>query len=325
MMLRAGPAVRCMRIQLMGCSAIRKEENVKEVSDGFLIEEIKKRLAERKKTLNDFADANRELEIVNEKLRQSESLKSNFLSNIRNEINNPLTVILGMSRQLSKGIPDEKSARTAAELIYKEAFELEFKMVNIFTAAEIEAGEASVNVSHTDINGLIWSLMDSFHHQATDKKIAVECSVEAPKPGAVLFFNTDPEKLSCILSNLLSNAIEYGQEGGRVQVFAKKDGPLLRLSVLDTGIGIEEKDRDRIFDRFTQLDTGAMRKHKGQGLGLSIVKALTDMLGGDVTVSSSPGKGCNFTLTLNELGTGDEIRDLSEDGNERIFDGAQQY
>ncbi len=298
---------------------------MKDVSDGFLIEEIKKRLMERKRALRDFAETTRELEMVNEKLRQSESLKSNFLSNIRNEINNPLTVILGMSRQLSKGITDQKASKTAVEMIYKEAFDLEFKMENIFTAAEIEAGEASVNIAHTDIGGLAWSQLDSFHHQAADKKITMECTVDAPAAGETLYFNTDPEKLSCILSNLLANAIEFSNEGGKVQILVRREGPRLVLSVIDTGIGIEEKDRDRIFDRFTQLDSGSTRKHKGQGLGLSIAKALTEMLDGKINLFSSPGRGCNFTLILNELGTGDEIRDLSEDGNERIFDGAQQY
>ena len=127
-----------------------------------------------------------------------------------------------------------------------------------------------------------------------------------------------------MLSNLLANAIEYSREGGKVLLTTGKTGEQLIISVKDEGIGIAEKDRERIFDRFSQLDTGRSKQHKGQGLGLSITKALADMLDGKVLFSSVPGKGCVFTLTLHEVDD-EKVTDLSDDSNEYIFDGAKKF
>ncbi len=111
------------------------------IKDDDLLEELKKRFLDNKKALRDMVVMNEKIEKLNAKLAESEKLKTNFLSNIRNEINNPLTAILGMARQLASPVPDQQTRQAMAETIYHEAFDLDFQLRNIFAAAELESGE----------------------------------------------------------------------------------------------------------------------------------------------------------------------------------------
>ena len=111
-------------------------------------------------------------------------------------------------------------------------------------------------------------------------------------------FVTDGEKLRIIAANLIANAIEFSHAGGCVEVRTEMQENALILAVKDQGIGIQESDRGRVFERFRQLDTGPMRNHPGQGLGLSVVKALVEFLDGWITVASAPGEGSLFTCSL---------------------------
>jgi len=290
-----------------------------------LIQEITRRFAENKNALHDLLVVTRKLENMNEKLRQAEALKSDFLSNIRHEINNPLTVVLGMSRQLCSKTLDLQTSAMIGEMIHQEAFELDFQLKNIFMAAEIEAGECLLGISSTDIKNLICNIMDSFKNKAAAKKVTVtiECAYE--KPEEQLFFTTDPEKFSCILANLLSNAIEYSREEGHVHITVRKKNNELVLTVRDEGSGISEEDRNKIFDRFTQLETGGKKHHKGHGLGLSITRALVEMLDGNIRIESMPGHGCTFIVSIRALSDPEMTEDISEDSNEYIFKGTQQF
>jgi signal transduction histidine kinase len=99
----------------------------------------------------------------------------------------------------------------------------------------------------------------------------------------------------------------------------------LNIAITDEGIGIPEADRKKVFDRFVQLDRGVRKRHKGHGLGLSITKALVEMLDGSVTLSGAEGQGSVFTVSIAELGTGQAVDVTSEDGNEFIFEGGTQF
>lgn len=296
---------------------------MRELSDDDLLKELKRRFVE-KNAFHDLQVMTKKLEQVNEKLRQSESLKTNFLSNIRNEINNPLSVILGMSKQLTGITTDPRMVERLAEMIYREAFELDFQLNNIFVAAELEAGEASVGLSRTNVDGLIRNLIDSFEQRAAEKGIDLSMAAIPTDLAEGFYFNTDPEKLYRILANLLANAIEFSPEQKPVRIAAEKDGAQLLVSIHDEGAGIPEKDRERIFDRFTQLDMGTTKRHRGHGLGLSVAKALADMLGGTITLSCPPHGGCVFTLALQEA-DGEPSNDFSEAGNVFVFDEMKKF
>lgn len=294
---------------------------MEKIDDGMLLEELKKRFEENRIAVSNLRAMTQNLEAVNEKLRQSESLKSDFLSNIRNEINNPLMSIMGMAKQIVDRKADAETARAMAGTIYHEAFDLDFQLRNIFAAAELEAGESTVSVAQVDVATLIRGQIAVFGHKASEKRLAV---VFEPVEGD-LTFRTDPDKLQKALANLLANAIEFNLDGKRVTIRAWRAGGRLNISITDEGIGIPETDRKKVFDRFVQLDTGARKRHKGHGLGLSITRALVEMLDGTVTLTGSEGRGCVFTVSIAELGSDRTVDVTSGDGNEFIFDGGTQF
>ena len=111
-------------------------------------------------------------------------------------------------------------------------------------------------------------------------------------------FPTDAQKLELIVVNLLANAVEFNVPGGRVDISASVDDRGLEIAIADTGPGIAAADREAIFDRFRQLDTGTTKEHRGHGLGLSIGWALAELLGGTIDVDSRPGAGSRFVLVL---------------------------
>ena len=128
-------------------------------------------------------------------------------------------------------------------------------------------------------------------------------------------FRTDPEKLRLILSNLMSNAIEFSRERGIIELQAKRDGNMLVFSVRDYGIGFSMESETIVFERFRQLDTGARRRHRGHGLGLSITKDLVDLFGGTISVVSAHDKGSVFSVSVPEAEQTEGIDTFSDDGN----------
>ncbi|MBF0456806.1 MAG: HAMP domain-containing histidine kinase [Nitrospirae bacterium] len=286
-----------------------------------LIEELKGRFQENEDALYDLKVMTKNLVKINKKLEDSEAIKSNFLSNIRNEINNPLTSILGLSGQLLLSAESDcDSVKSMLSLIHEEAFHLDFQIKNIFEAAEIESGETSLGVSVVDVIALSNNIIASFRHFAESKNIKVEMVYDwLGQDQGEVFFKSDPEKLSIIISNLLSNAIEFTNEGGEVEIKMWIDAGVLKIDAKDNGIGIDSADFEVIFDRFKQLETGSTKTHRGHGLGLSITKAVVELLAGGITVSSTKGVGSVFSVAVPEA-EGPEMDGFSSDGNEFIFD-----
>jgi signal transduction histidine kinase len=292
------------------------------IKDKDLMTELRKRFEEKDRALHDLRIATKNLEDLNQKLRESEAMKSNFLSNIRNEINNPLSSIIGLSKTLSLGRElSEKDVATMANMIHMEAFYLDHQLRNIFAAADIEAGETKLTISHVDIVALINNTVESFRQSMREKKLKMKfkhASLDGNKEGAD--FQTDPEKVQLIFSNLLSNAIEFSKKGGVIEVHAQKKGERLSISIKDQGIGIKKSDQKIIFDRFRQIDTGTQKSHRGHGLGLSIAKALVELLKGNVSVSSAKNKGSTFAFSIAGSDIDTDADTFSEFGNVYIFE-----
>lgn len=297
---------------------------MKEMNDNELLGELTKRFQDNKKALHDMKVMNEKIEKLNVKLAESERLKTNFLSNIRNEINNPLTSILGLARQLAGPGKDEKTREMIAGMIYNEAFELDYQLRNIFVAAELEAGEAAMNSAQVDVPTLVQHVITSFQHKSREKTLEISLSTGGrEKDQGALIFRTDPEKLRLAVANLLGNAIEFSDPGKKIEIETKRDKEHLLISVADQGVGIKEQDMPRLFERFRQLDQGTAKKHKGHGLGLSVTKAIVDMLGGKVSVSQRPAGGSIFQVAVPEAAEGGDV--FSGDGNEFIFETGNKF
>lgn len=286
------------------------------LTDEALIQVLSKRFAQSRKAFSDLTVVNRKLMEMNRRLEESESLKSNFLSNIRNEINNPLNCIAGLAGELAALPGVSEQVLTFASTICSEANALDFQLRNIFVAAELEAGLVGPYPCSTDVVSVVEFVIEFFSHGAARKGVSIELQ-NADQPARI---STDAEKLQVIVSNLLANAIEFSPQGSvvKISVHIDEEGKL-HLSVQDYGRGIAEKDIGKIFDRFVQLETGATRSHAGHGLGLSITKALIDLLQGTITVESSPGNGAVFSVTIPPISITDDVRSFAEGGNLFIF------
>lgn len=289
------------------------------MNDEELIQDLSNRFAQSRKAFSDLSVVNRKLLEMNEKLERSESLKSNFLSNIRNEINNPLNAIIGLAGELAVICAGNEEITSISSMIGAEANNLDFQLRNIFIAAELEAGEISPRCVKVDICSALRNLVDSFLHCSAKKNVSLVLSPSAVNNAFTVAI--DLEKFQVIVSNLLANAIEYSLADSTVEISYSVAGDgCLHVSVHDHGVGIAPEDQQRIFDRFVQLETGTTRSHMGHGLGLSITKALVDLMQGSISLSSDSGQGTIFTIILPPCSIMDDENSFSEFGNLFLFD-----
>lgn len=282
-----------------------------------LVEHLQEQIEINRKALYDLQEVTRKLESMNQKLQESEELKSHFLSNIRNEINNPLTAIMGLSNRLFNGATPA-NLPVIARMIYEEAFSLDFQLQNIFAAAELEAGEITPDWAQVDIASLIKGIFDLLEPAIAHKRLIV-----APHFPVSLPFVTDARKLHLIIINLLANAVEYSPEGGTIEVRVDLAREHLHIQVRDCGPGIPSAQQQTIFDRFRQLQSGPTKGHRGHGLGLSIVSALAEFLGGSIDLESAPEKGSLFRLLIPR--PQDQTDVIAPEGNMFFFGEGERF
>lgn len=254
----------------------------------------------------------RSLHTVNEKLCDSERLKGHFISNITNEIINPFASILALSdniQHLKEG--EISSAHRMADLIFEEAFHLDFQLQNIFAAAQIEAGKDELKIASFNLKDFNEYLHEYFSDQLQKKNIKLSISFTSePESEDPFRFTSDREKLDLIVKNLISNSIKFSYDNSTIDVEYIYGKGVLSIEVSDYGKGIHPEDRKAIFDRFKQLDEKINSINTGHGLGLSIVLAYTEMLGGNVSLNDNFNEGTRITISIPESNDTDEWDDL---------------
>ncbi len=259
-----------------------------------------------------------ELAQANMALFEMNRIKSDFLATMSHELRTPLNSIIGFSEVLSSsdGL-NERQKRYAGNI--QHSGKMLLGMINdILDLAKIESGKMEVRVEDFSIRDVCEGLTNLVRPIAEKKDLDLRCRLDE----AIPLLHQDAGKFRQILYNLLSNAIKFTPDGGRVTLSAQVDGRQLVLAVEDTGIGVAEEDRDRIFEKFRQAVTGGQgsvltREHQGTGLGLSIVRELAKLLGGDVELESQVGKGSTFTVRLPLQLAGSRKFDVAV-GDERI-------
>lgn len=275
------------------------------------MESYKVQIAQLKK---DNEELVKNLYDVNEKLRDSERLKGHFISNITNEIVNPFTSVLALSeniKQLKEG--EISKAHHMAELIFDEAFHLDFQLKNIFAAALIEAGKDEIKYSAIVLNELIDHISQYFKPMLDRKRIQLSASFTSyPATEQPIVFTSDRDKMELILKNLISNSIKYSPEDSVIEIDYSLMSGDLHLEVTDQGKGINPEDQKIIFDRFKQLDEKINSINTGHGLGLSIVQAYADMLGGEVSLNNNIEKGTNVVVFIPKGTHASEWDDLDD-------------
>ncbi|MBN1591415.1 MAG: HAMP domain-containing histidine kinase [Pirellulales bacterium] len=242
-----------------------------------------------------------ELAQANMQLYEMNRLKSDFLATMSHELRTPLNSILGFSDVLVAIESLSEKQRRYVENIQKSGRTL-LEMINdILDLAKMESGRFDVRPSSFTIEQIIGAQCDMARPLAERKNIDLEMEVQ---PGLPLL-HQDQARVQQILNNLLSNAIKFTPEGGRIKVSAgRNDADQLVLQVADTGVGIAAEELDTIFQKFRQggnalTDGDAItREYSGSGLGLSIVRELCKLLGGEITAESQLGQGSVFTVHL---------------------------
>ena len=258
----------------------------------------------------------RNLYKVNEKLRDSEKLKGHFISNITNEIVNPFASVLALAeniRELKEGEIDY--AHRLADLIYEEAFHLDFQLKNIFAAALIEAGKEEPKLTQISINELSVNIGQYFKSQL--KKNDITLSIEVDHANKLVsdvpaLFISDKAKLEMIVKNLISNAIKYSPSQSVINLDFVLGNGTLAIEVSDHGKGINHDDRKVVFDRFKQLDEKINSINTGHGLGLSIVQAYAELLGGKVSMNDNFEGGVRIMVTIPESSGTEDWDDLED-------------
>lgn len=277
-------------------------------SDEELLIELEKKLREYRNSIVEQKELAGELVSTNRKLVESENLKSHFISNITNEIINPFSSILGLSKSILM-VKDRNWDKVInmARMIHSEAFGLDFQLRNIFAAARIEAGDLFIEASEINLSDLINNICETFRNEADRKNIQIELIPNH----SVMTFISDEEKLRLIIANLLSNAIKYSLHNEQIVLISDFSGKDLIITVRDNGIGINKSDRDEIFDRFKRIDDQISSLNIGQGLGLSIVKSLVELLGGSVQVKSELNIGTEFIVSIPQSEGKTSVYDIS--------------
>ncbi|MFC7680982.1 two-component system histidine kinase PnpS [Paenibacillus sp. GCM10028914] len=231
-------------------------------------------------------------------IRRLEGMRSEFVANVSHELKTPLAAVKGFAETLLGGVEDEKTSRSFLQIIYDESERLNRLIRDILELSKIESKRIATEYSPIHLSTFFESLIE-FMKPAADKK-QISLLTQVPEE---LFMEGDEDKLRQIFTNLLSNAINYTQEGGRVQLIVrekqvKEHGDTVEFIVQDSGIGIPKKDLPRIFERFYRVNKSRSRSSGGTGLGLSIVKHLVDLHHGSIKVESELGLGSSFIIEL---------------------------
>jgi len=234
--------------------------------------------------------------------RQAESAsasKSEFLANMSHEIRTPMTAILGFADLLASEGDRGKAPRQRIEYIdtIRRNGEHLLSIINdILDLSKIEAGRMSVERVSTSPAALVHDVLSLMDVKAQSKSLRLTADFLTPIPATI---QSDTLRLRQILMNLVGNAIKF-TETGSVSIGVRCDlaAGTMRFDVTDTGIGVSPEQVGRLFEAFSQADTSTTRRFGGTGLGLRISKRLAEMLGGDITVASTPGRGSTFTLTI---------------------------
>ena len=271
------------------------------------LEELRERQEDLSRLNAELQDTNRgvlalyaELDEKADTLRRADEMKSRFLSNMSHEFRTPLNSMLALSRLLLGDLESPLTVEQKRQVGYiRQAAEDLTELVNdLLDLAKVEAGKIVIRPAEFDVRDLFAALRGMIRPLLLNDQV----SLVFEEPEGLPAMHTDEGKVSQILRNLLSNALKF-TERGEIRVSARPagvgpTGPLIAFSVADTGIGIAAVDQQRIFEEFGQLDNPLQRRVRGTGLGLPLVRRLATLLGGSVSLESSPGVGSTFTTVL---------------------------
>lgn len=221
-------------------------------------------------------------------------LKSDFVSNVSHELRTPLSLIRLYAETLEMGrITSSGKAQEYYSIIRKESERLTGLINNILDFSRIEAGRKEYDFRETDLQELVRNTLESYRYQIEQHGFTFEEKIDT-----VPSLRVDREAIARSLLNLVNNALKYSQDRKYIGVNLYPSNGAVKLEVIDHGIGIPDSEQPKIFEKFYRVGDPLVHNTKGSGLGLSLVKHITQAHGGQVSVDSIPGQGSKFTITL---------------------------
>ncbi len=236
------------------------------------------------------------LEESNEKLKELDQVKNRFFANISHELRTPLTLLLSPLETVmhGRGNQFDPETRNLLSIMHGNGMRL-LKLINdLLDLVRLESGRMEVKREPLEMTAFVQGLAAAPRQMADNKGLKLETYVQ-PDLGPVM---ADRDKLEKMVLNLVFNALKFTPAGGRVTLRVERSAENLVIAVEDTGVGISAKNLPYVFDRFWQADNSSKRKYQGVGIGLSLVKELTEIQGGNVAVTSLENVGTTFTVSL---------------------------
>jgi PAS domain S-box-containing protein len=262
---------------------------------GFIL--ISKDITDQKRLEEQLRRKNEELEEQNRRVQEANRLKSEFLANMSHELRTPLNSIIGFSELLHDGRVGDVTVKQKEYVgdVLTSARHLLQLINDVLDLSKVESGKMEFFPEPIDPSKLVREVRDLLRTLVSRKRLHMAVEIDTSLSEIVI----DPGKLKQLLFNYLSNAIKFTPEEGHVTIAMRPDNPDdFIVEVRDTGIGIKAEDIPRLFVEFQQLDASASKKYQGTGLGLALTKRIVEAQGGEVGVTSVPGKGSAFFARL---------------------------
>jgi signal transduction histidine kinase len=267
--------------------------------DAFRVTAIIRDTSERKLAEDRFQEMQRaytqELESRNREVEHANQLKSEFLASMSHELRTPLHTIIGFTELLAEELegPLNPKQQRFMDHIHKDSIHLLSLINDILDISKIESGRIELRRETFLASDVVDEVLSSVLPQSIAKSIQIETRIALPEP---IF--ADRLRFKQVLFNLLSNALKFNAEGGKVNVDGALHDGFVEISVADTGIGIPKDQHQAVFDKFHQVGATTKGVREGTGLGLAISKELVEAHSGRIWLDSEPGKGSRFTFTI---------------------------
>lgn len=287
------------------------ENSLETVADAALLKEIERRFQEKSASITEMEFLTKKMIALNEQAKESEALQSMFLSLVQNEFNNPMSVLLLLSKKTLASSSDGCAESGMLHIMRQELLRLDFQLANIFSVTEIESGDISNHIEYIDIEETYSEVIDKLHYMIDEKNIEMIF-----KNKIVDKFASDSSKLEQIILNVLSNAVHFSFNDQKVITEVFIEDEKVHITVEDSGEGIKQVHKADIYNRFSQFHAGEARTCSGLGLGLSVVRAYIDTLDGSIDFESKE----NYTKFLITLPLIDAKSDMDIASDDVFFD-----
>ncbi len=293
-------------IYFVSQKSTRPLKDMAAASKSFAMGNFKARVAV---TGNDeISDLARSFNFMAESMEKLEKLRSEFIANVSHELKTPMTTIGGFIDGITDGtIPPDKAPHYL-EIVSAEIHRLSRLVSKLLLATRLQSGMQDLNITNVDISSIVSSVIINAEQAIEDKRLDVDIDL----PDARCFVRGDEDALTQVVTNLIDNAVKYGNEGGKISVTVSERNDKVFVSVFNTGKGIAKEQLAFIFDRFYKADRSRGMDKSSTGLGLYIVKSILNNLHQEIVAESEYGRWVRFTFTLEPSKRGGKLQSPSK-------------